>query len=84
MGRKEDLLAKLKHNPKNVPFEELDKLLGWYGYQCRNTGGSHYFYKRKGYPALTIPRHKPLKQVYVKKAIAALESCIDLPGGENE
>ena len=32
MGRREELLEKLKRSPTNVSFEELDKLLGWYGY----------------------------------------------------
>lgn len=80
MGHKEELLVRLKNNPVGASFEDLDKLLRWYGYECRHTGGSHYFYKRQGCSPLTVPRHKPLKQVYVKKAIAALESCLDVQG----
>lgn len=78
MGRREDLLAKIKHNPKNVHFEQLDKLLKMYGFDCRNKGGSHYIYKRKGCASISVPRHIPVGEVYVKKAIAAIESRIDL------
>jgi len=74
MGRKEKLLEQLRNNPTNVRFEDLDKLLQWYGFECRPPhGGSHYFYKRKGCRPISIPRHKPVKSCYVKRALALID-----------
>lgn len=77
MGRREELYQKLQNNPKNVRFEDLDKLLRLYGFESRQPkgGSSHYFYKREGCPSLTIPRHKPMKTVYVKMVLERILEC---------
>jgi predicted RNA binding protein YcfA (HicA-like mRNA interferase family) len=77
MAKKAKLLAKLRNNPTNVSFEELDTLLRSYGFECRRpSGGSHYVYKR-GDDKLSVPRHKPIKTVYVKKAVTLIEKYED-------
>lgn len=82
MGQREKLLEHLRRNPGNVRFAELDRLLRWYGFECRQPrgGSSHYVYYRKGCPPLTVPRHRSLKAVYVKQALALVAAC----SGENE
>ncbi len=76
MGQKEELLEQLRRNPTNVRFEDLDRLLRAYGWECRSPrGGSHYFYKRKGCRPLSVPRHRPVKSHYVKEAIARILEC---------
>ena len=76
MGKREKLLEKLRNNPRNVSFEDLDKLLRWYGFVCRPPrGGSHYFYKRRGCRPISVPRHKPVGSIYVKRAVALIEEC---------
>jgi len=78
MSRKQKLYEKLKNNPESGSFEDVDNLLIWCGFERRRTSGSHYTYKRKGYPNLvTVPRHKPLKVIYVKQAIAFFEEFFD-------
>ena len=78
MGRKEELLDRLRNNPNNVRFEELDKLLSWYGFERRQGKGDHYIYKRKGCRPLSVPRHRPVGKVYVKQALAQIERCAEL------
>lgn len=75
MTQIEKLLEQIRNNPTNVRFEDLDKLLRLYGFECRPPrGGSHYVYKCKGCPQiLTVPRHQPLKRVYVKRALKLIE-----------
>jgi len=68
-------LEKIRNNPKNVRFEELDRLLRNYGFECRQPSGgsSHYFYIC-GHRRLTVPRKRPfIKQIYVKQALRQLE-----------
>lgn len=83
MGGLEKLYAKIANNPKGVRFEELDKLLKKYGFQRRQPGGgsSHYTYWHPQLPEiLTVPYGRPVKAIYVKKAIAAIEK---LKGGKD-
>ena len=79
MGRKEKLYRKLKNNPGSGTFEDIDNLLRWCGFELRRQSGSHCVYKREGYDLIvTVPRHKPLKQTYVKAAIALFEQFFDV------
>ena len=77
MTRQEKELERIRNNPTNVRFEDLDRLLSSYGFESRSGGGSHYFYKKRGCRPISIPKHKPVKTVYVKKALALIEECGD-------
>lgn len=74
MTRREKLLAKIRQNPKNVPFAQLDRLLRDYGFELRKpSGGSHYVYVR-GPIQMTVPYRRPhLKEHYVKRALELIE-----------
>jgi len=72
----EKLFAHIMNNPKDVNFDELDKVLRHYGFNCRQSGSgsSHYvYYHRSLQDILTIPKNRPIKVIYVKKAIEAIE-----------
>ncbi|MDU4320568.1 MAG: hypothetical protein E7I47_14810 [Clostridium sp.] len=78
MGQGEKLYEKIKKNPKDVTYEEIDKLLVTYGgFTKRNGKGSHWVYKHEqlkginGY--VTIPKAKPVKKVYILKALRLFE-----------
>lgn len=75
MSRLKKLLKKIKDNPKQVRFEELDKILIRAGF-CRKqprTGSSHYTYT-KGPKRITVPYDQPhIGEAYVKLAIKILE-----------
>ncbi len=75
MTKREKRLAKIRNNPKNVRFNELDQLLRDYGFECRQPrgGSSHYFYIC-GHRRLTVPKKRPfIKQTYVKQALRQIE-----------
>ena len=75
MAKFDKLFAEIVNNPKDVQFEQLDKVLRHYGFECRNpnSGSSHYTYFHSLLPdILTIPKNKPIKAVYVRKAISAI------------
>ena len=77
MTRREKELERIRNNPTNVSFEDLDKLLRSYGFEPRSHGGSHYVYDAKGCRPLVVPKRRPVKSVYVKKALAFIEECAD-------
>ena len=47
---------------------ELKKVLESYGYVMNNPkgGSSHYTFRKKGCMPITIPKHEPIKRVYVE------------------
>lgn len=78
LGQCERLYEKIKSNPKDVKFEDIDKLLVRYGGFLKREGkGSHFIYKHPDLTNIqdfvTIPRAKPVKKVYVLKALRLFE-----------
>ncbi len=79
MGHYEKLYQKIKDNPKNVRFDEIDKLLTKVGgFEKRNKGTSHFIYSHPDLNNIddyvNIPYNKPhIKTYYIKKAIEKFE-----------
>lgn len=77
MGHYRKLYEKIKRNPKDVNFKDLDKLLRKVGgFERRNPkgGSSHYTYFHPDLKEIiTVPKDKPLKPFYVKRAMQAFE-----------
>jgi len=57
MTQRDKLLAKIRSHPKNVRFDDMQTLLGYFGYQHVRVSGSHHRYQRQGSPPITISRH---------------------------
>ena len=73
MSKRDKLLYKLKNNPNNVKFETLQNLLLHLGFRERQPkgGSSHYTYTYEDY-IITIPKHKPVNKIYVRKVLEIL------------
>jgi hypothetical protein len=79
VAKREKRLERIRNNPRNVRFEELDHLLTDYGFSRRQprSGSSHFIYVR-GKIRLTIPMNRPhLREVYVKQVLKLLEENDD-------
>ena len=59
MTKPDKLRKRIEQEPKNVRFEDLDRLLLAYGLEVRQAGhgGSHHFYS-KGRVTITVPRRR--------------------------
>lgn len=70
------LLAKIKSLNQGMRFDELRKVLENYGYvmTAPKGGSSHYTFRKEGCYPITIPKHEPIKVVYVKMVKAIVES----------
>ena len=62
------LLSKILSLANDLRFEELRKVLENYGYTMRSPGGgsSHYTFRKSGCLPITIPKHEPIRKVYVE------------------
>lgn len=67
MTQWDKLIERIKSLSDDVRFDELQKILESYGYKMKapKHGSSHHTFRKAGKPAVTIPRHKSIKKVYV-------------------
>ena len=77
MSRKKKLLQRLLNKPKDLRFEELEKIILMCGYKYDRTKGSHYIYVKNGYDILDIPRKTPVKSYLIDQVLNAIEDCIE-------
>jgi len=75
MTQWDKLLQRIKALDKNLRFAELQKILQNYGYEMTapKSGSSHYTFRKEGCNPITIPKHEPIKVVYVKMVKAVVE-----------
>ncbi len=60
-------LRSLIREPTALRFRELETILYQFGYALVNSKGSHFRFKKKNFPSLTIPVHnKMVKKWYIK------------------
>ncbi len=73
MNKSEKLLKKIRQNPKNVRFKDIDKLLLSLGFEKRQRG-SHATYVLKNQGRITVPFRKPfILPIYVKEVLKLLD-----------
>ncbi len=73
MSKREKLIEKMIANPKgDWTIENLKSLADWYDVPYRQPGTSHVTFRFDAGIILTVPAHRPLKPIYVKKFIALL------------
>lgn len=76
MSRWDKLLTRICSLSKDLRFEELRKVLESYGYKMNapKGGSSHYTFRKTGCYPITIPKHEPIKKVYVEMVKQIVES----------
>ena len=68
MSKWDKLLYRITNLSADLRFDELKKVLEGYGYTMNGpkSGSSHYTFRKEGCYAITIPKHKNIKRVYVE------------------
>ena len=76
MSKWDKLIMRICNLSKDLRFDELRKVLESYGYEMNATrgGSSHYTFRKKGCMPVTIPKHEPIKKVYVEMVRQIVES----------
>ena len=76
MSKWDKLSTRIYSLSKDLRFEELRKVLESYGYEMHapKSGSSHYTFRKTGCQPITIPKHEPIKKVYVEMVRKVIES----------
>ena len=76
MSSWDKLLSRILSMSKDLRFEELKKVLEEYGYTAHQPrgGSSHYTFRKPGCMPITVPKHEPIKKVYVEMVKEIVES----------
>ena len=79
MSKWDKLLMKILSLSKDLRFKELRKVLESYGYvmNAPKGGSSHYTFSKSGCQPITIPKHEPIKKVYVEMVKEIVESEVN-------
>lgn len=68
------LVRRMRNNPRDWRIEDIEKVAEHYGFRCRKTSGSHVTFSHAALEdILTVPAHKPVKPVYVRKLLTMMD-----------
>ena len=76
MSKWDKLITRICNLSKDLRFDELRKVLESYGYEMNapKGGSSHCTFRKQGCMPITIPKHEPIKKVYVEMVRQIVES----------
>lgn len=76
MSQWDKLIQRITSLSKDLRFDELRKVLEGCGYTMHSPrgGSSHYTFRKPGCTPITIPKHEPIKKVYVEMVKIVVES----------
>ena len=79
MSKFDKLISEIISESADLRFDELRKVMEYYGYSMSGprSGGSHYTFRKAGRTPITIPKHTPIKKVYIRMVKGIVE-------GEND
>lgn len=68
MSKWDKLISRIMSLDNDMRFEELRRVLESYGYTMRapGSGSSHCTFRKEGKNPITIPKHEPIKKIYVE------------------
>jgi hypothetical protein len=74
--RAEKILEKMKANPRDWRIGSLKSVAEAYKVVFRQPGGSHVIFRHSNGAMLSVPAHRPIKPVYVKKFVRLIEDGV--------
>ena len=75
MSKWDKLINRVGSLSTDMRFTELRKILESYGYTINapKSGSSHYTFRKPGKNPITIPKHEPIKRIYVEMVREVVE-----------
>ncbi len=77
MSTADKILAKMRRNHRDWRIESLQAIARRYGLKERNPDGSHVVFSFPGVLGeASVPNHRPIKPIYIKKFLALLDAAM--------
>ena len=68
------LLNAMRQNPNDWGMAELLTVAKQHGLEVRSTGGSHHVFSHPSVKdPLSVPAHRPIKAIYIKRFVALID-----------
>ena len=80
MARVDKIVKRMRNNPRDWSVDDLKVLARRNGIDWRQPGTSHVTFSYPGLLPLTVPAHKPVKPIYIKRFLALIDS-MEKPNG---
>lgn len=76
MSRWDKLILRIRSLSKDMRFNEIRKVLEEYGYVLNmpRSGSSHCTFRKDGCSPITIPKHEPIKRIYIEMVREVVEN----------
>ena len=80
MSQWDKLVAEILAKEPDLRFEDLYKALIKMGYTPTQPGGgsSHYTFRKAGCTPITLPRHVPMKKIYINLVSEAVKAYLEV------
>ncbi|MBV9576882.1 MAG: type II toxin-antitoxin system HicA family toxin [Gammaproteobacteria bacterium] len=77
MTKADKILEKMRNNPTNWQIADLEGVSKRLGISIRQGKGSHVSFSHpSSIDILTIPAHRPVKSIYVKKLLGLIDALV--------
>ena len=74
MSKADKTLDKMRINPRDWRIDDLESVAKRHGLTIRKPAGSHVIFQKTGCPLeVSVPAHKPIKPVYVRRLIELID-----------
>ena len=74
------LLSAMRQNPNDWAMAKLLTVAKQCGMEVRSTGGSHHVFSHPtARDPLSVPAHRPIKAIYIKRFVALIDQIQEKP-----
>jgi len=68
MGKGQRLLERMENNPLDWQIDQVETVAKEFGLTTHRPGGSHCIVRHANGKKISVPAHRPIKPIYIKKA----------------
>ena len=84
MAKVDKILKKMRQNLHDWQINQFEIVAKNLGIKVRKPRGSHVIFEHEDwYESLSVPAHRPIKPIYVKKFLALIDQISNLGGDKN-
>jgi predicted RNA binding protein YcfA (HicA-like mRNA interferase family) len=72
------LITAMRQNPNDWAMPKLLTVAKQFGMEVRSTGGSHHVFSHPTVKeSLSVPAHRPIKAIYIKRFLALIDQILE-------